>query len=94
MACGRPPAGWVCSRREDHDGPCAATPMGIFDLPERGRLERVVDQVRGPWSRRRVWNLVCAGLASVPGVRAYVLSTSPLKAHPMFDTYERARRLP
>lgn len=25
-ACTRPPKGWTCSRGEDHDGPCAATP--------------------------------------------------------------------
>lgn len=98
--CRRPPIGWRCTRRADHEGPCAALPDekaidAFFECPdERPRLRRAVDHLRGPWSRRRAWNLVCAGLAAIPGVRRYVLSTSPLSAHPMFETYERARRLP
>lgn len=25
--CEQPPAGWLCSRQKDHDGPCAAWPL-------------------------------------------------------------------
>lgn len=91
--CDRPPPGWHCTREPGHDGPCAAhRDLSVFDfVDERSRAQRVWDHVRGPWSRHRAWNLVCASLAAIPGVRRYVLSTTPLAAHPMFETYERAR---
>jgi hypothetical protein len=69
--------------------------LHLFDVvDDRSRAQRIWDQVRGPWSLRRAWGLVCATLAAVPGVRRHVLNTTPLKAHPMFDKYERAGRLP
>jgi hypothetical protein len=91
--CERPPAGWRCNLAPGHDGPCPTYPDPFDFIDDRSRTQRVWDHLRGPWSSRRAWNLVCAALAAVPGVRRYVLSTTPLSAHPMFDTYKRAGRL-
>lgn len=46
--------------------------------------------LRGPWSWRRLWHGPCALLAAVPGVREYVLETTPIKDHPMYPIVERA----
>jgi hypothetical protein len=40
--CTVPPAGWECTRRKGHDGPCAARPVGVrVVLPPNGRQGRV-----------------------------------------------------
>jgi len=31
--CKIPPVGWVCTREEGHDGPCAASPVGPIEFP-------------------------------------------------------------
>ena len=41
--CERPPKGWCCTRAADHDGPCAAVPVGGFatddlDRPSHGQV--------------------------------------------------------
>jgi hypothetical protein len=47
--CGRPPAGWRCTREPGHDGPCAASPsFGCPDCKQEdlaGRRERAVDEL-------------------------------------------------
>jgi hypothetical protein len=33
MSCDKPPAGWICSRKEGHEGPCAVRPaVGLPNL--------------------------------------------------------------
>jgi hypothetical protein len=32
--CTRPPEGWYCTRRPDHDGPCAALPVVNIERPD------------------------------------------------------------
>jgi hypothetical protein len=65
--------------------------LSIFDEVEPlAGWAKVRAHVGGPWSWRRAWGIVLAGLSRTPGLRAHVLYTTSIKDHPMFALMERA----
>lgn len=47
--CDRPPLGWACTRRRDHDGPCAARPVWLDRNGERGEVPVHASGLTLPW---------------------------------------------
>jgi hypothetical protein len=51
--CKVPPAGWSCSRKPGHDGPCAATPDAASVTPDAGEVAEAMLDAMEPILRSR-----------------------------------------
>lgn len=70
-------------------------------MPHRQPIETIFGPPLTRWQRGRshlAWALrhpvkaVVVGLAGIPGVRRHVLSTTPIKDHPLYAPIDRAHR--
>lgn len=65
--------------------------LGAFGIAIHRRRPTLLDYFR-PLGWHLLRNAALAALSAIPGVRAHVLHTTPIKDHPMFGTMMRAER--